>query len=104
MSDGAAGNGGDRHALRDGIIIAIAGGLLPSLLLEPVRTFIASVWWLLTVVAVGAWTGLTTPVPLWAPISGAAIVALAVRLRRGAPPTTRARSRSKARLPGRTKE
>lgn len=103
MSDGGPGNGGDRRALRDGLIIAIAGSLLPSLLLEPVRAFIGAVWWLLTVAAVAVWGGLATPVPLWAPMSGAAIVALAMRLRRGALPTSGARSRARTRRPGRPK-
>jgi len=78
VSGAPAGHASD-NAVRDGIIIATAGGLLASLLLDPVRSFIGSVWRLVTASPGAVWSVLTASVPVWAVLAVAAVVALVFR-------------------------
>src|SRR6266571_6294735 len=86
MSDGSAGSVGETHPVRNGIIVASAGTLLASLLLEPVRAFLDSVWRLVTASPGAVWGVLTASVPVWVLLVTVAVTAILVaRLRAHAP-------------------
>src|SRR2546428_11555795 len=86
MSDGSAGSVGDTHPVRNGVIVATAGTLLASLLLEPVRAFLGSVWRLVTAAPGAIWGVLTASVPVWVLLATAMAVALIARRARARGP------------------
>lgn len=69
----------DSHALRTTVVGGTIAALLASLLLEPVRAFLGSVWRLVTAAPSALWGLLTTSVPLWALVAVAGVVALVAR-------------------------
>lgn len=69
----------EKHVVRTGIIIATAGGLLASLLLEPVRAFLGGAWRLATAIPGVIWDVLMASVPVWVLLGVVLVVALVVR-------------------------
>jgi hypothetical protein len=77
----------ENNTLRTTIVGGTVAALLASLLLEPVRAFIASVWRLVTAVPGAVWHLVTASVPVWVLVVGGVVVALiARRVGRRAPP------------------